>query len=122
MTLLSLAHQAAVKAQRAKLWTRPFTVETPGPYTGGQYYDEPRSGATVTTGLSGDWVWMDEISRRGSPGGVFATADLILNTDIVHSGALVEGGRIVVGGIRCAIKGLSSYQESGEIVLAAVRV
>lgn len=123
MSLLSASQQAKIKATRAEAWTRAFDVVTsPGPTGGAGYYAEP-AGSESTQVLSGDWVWQDELRRRGSPGGPIATADVLLSTDIAHSGVLLAPtARLRIDGLLCAKTALTSYPDSGEIVVAAVRV
>lgn len=121
MGLLTSAQKTAVKSMRALAWDREFTVETITQVMGADFYDTPAlsSGSVV---LSGDWVWRDRSETRGSPGGVIDTADLILTTDILNSGSLLESGaQLIVDGVRCAIRSVNVYPDTGEAVVAAVK-
>jgi hypothetical protein len=119
---LTDSQQAALKAARARAWTRTFTVEKANQTPGPDYYDVPTS-APTTTDLKGDWDWRQHSERRGSEGGEMDRADLILATDILNKPVLSEPDiRIVVEGIRCSITSFSPYSDTGELVLSAVRV
>lgn len=125
MTLLPDDLVAAIKTERAKAWTKPFTVLT---YTEAatSYYNS--SVSSVSQVLSGDWAWRQQHVRRGSPGGAIDRADLVLCTDILHSGALMPAPgsndrvRIQVDGILCSITEYAPFADFGEIVIAAARV
>lgn len=122
MGFLSERQQAAAARHRKKAWTRPFIAKTYPAETIAGYYDEP-SQAPTEQELKGDWTWRDEVERRGSPGGVFDRADLLMSTDIAYSGALVNPRtRVVVDGHECAVTGLTPFVEYGEIVVAGVKV
>lgn len=121
---LTPAQTARIKAVRAKAWNRPFTVKshTLADPDMQDYYD-PAVIASGTQVLSGDYTWRDQQEMRGSPGGVMETADLILATDILNSGALVQSGvRLVVDGIEVSVSRATPYPGTGEIVIAAMRV
>jgi hypothetical protein len=105
---------------RSRAWNRPFTVETVARTEGPDYYDQSDSTTTVT--LKGDWTWRDQTERRGSPGGVLDTSDLLLVTDIDHHATLQAAARVVVDGIRCAIKAVNPFPDTGEVIVAGVRV
>lgn len=121
---LSAAQIALIKAVRARAWNRDFTVQRT--VVSGQqddYYDDPTAVSSGTTTLQGDWAWRGQQEFRGGPGGMTEQADLLLATDIVHSGALgASGVRLIVDGITCSITRVVGYPDSGEVVVAAVRV
>jgi hypothetical protein len=120
---LSAEQIAAIKAVRARAWNRDFTVVRNQAGEAAEMYDDPTTLASGTTALKGDWAWRGQQEFRGGPGGLFEHADLMLATDILHSGALVApGARLVVDGITCAITRSVPYQDHGEIVVGAVRV
>jgi hypothetical protein len=122
MGFLTSSQTAAIKAQRVRAWNRPFTVEqvvhTPDP----DYYDDPVD-AVSTVLLSGDYLWRQEHERRGREGGLVDQADLILGTDILHSGTILSGStRLLVEGRRLAITGLTTVPDSGELIVTAVKI
>lgn len=120
---LSAGQIAAIKAVRALAWNRDFTVVRTTLGSGADLYDDPTTLSSGTTALKGDWAWRGQQEFRGGPVGIFEHAELMLATDIVNSGALVvPGARLVVDGITCAITRSVPYPDSGEIVVAAVRV
>ena len=120
---LSAAQIAQIKAVRALAWNRDFTVIRNQAGEAAELYDDPTTLASGTTALKGDWAWKGQQEFRGGPGGIFEHADLTLATDIVNSGALVAPGvRLVVDGITLAPTRVIPVQDSGEILVAAVRV
>ena len=122
MNLLSAQQQAFLKSYREKMWTRPFTVNV---YTEGSRLDYYTTTPTTVTKLflSGDWVWRDQHEIRGTPGGPVDMADVILNTNILHSGALINRlNRLFIDEIECAVTSHSFYPETSEIVVTAKRV
>lgn len=122
MSGLTAAQKAAIKKQRAKAWTRPFDLKTYPAPPDGDYYDEPVGSPTVVS-LLGDYTWRDQMERRGAPGGVIDRSDLLLCTDMLHSGAMAHPqARLVVEGHEYAIKALTPYEDFGEVVVAGVRV
>lgn len=122
MGLLNDAQQAAVKKARALAWTRVFTVETTTAGVKGPGYYATSSQLTLSSGLKGDWAWRDEQDRRGREGGVVDEANLLLSTDILNSGTLLNRSAVlVVDGQRCVVTGSTTYPEFGEIVIAAIR-
>lgn len=121
---LTAAQIATIKAVRALAWNRDFTVVS-GAQAGepADLFDEPTALSSGSTTLQGDWAWRGQQEFRGGPGGIFEHADLMLATDIVHSGALVASGvRLIVDGITVSVTRSAPYPDSGEIVIAAVRV
>lgn len=120
---LTPAQIATIKAVRARAWNRDFTVTRNQLGEASDLYDDPTTLASGTTTLQGDWSWREQQQFQGGAGPMFEHADLLLATDIVNSGALVAPGvRLVVDGITCAITRSAPYPDSGEIVVAAVRV
>lgn len=119
--LLSDEQRAAVQAVRQRNWTRPFTAERElrGLATGA--YSVPDITTTVTV-MSGDWTWVDQVERRATAGGTVDKAKLLLGTNVLNSGALVNAGRVRVDGILCTITEASAFYDSGEVVIRAVRV
>lgn len=120
---LSAAQIARIKAVRARAWNRDFTVVKTTLGEAADLYDDPSTLASGTSTLQGDWAWRGQQEFRGGPGGIFEHADLMLATDILHSGALVASGvRLVVDGITVSVTRSAPYPDSGEIVVGAVRV
>lgn len=117
---LTNVQRARIKAVRALAWNRPFTVETVARTEGPDAYDQ--TDTTTTATLKGDWTWRDQIQNEGSPGGVITTADLLLATDIDHYDALKAAARLVVDGIRCSIKNVNPFPDSGEVVVTGMKV
>lgn len=120
---LTAAQIARIKAVRKLAWNRDFTVIKATQGEAADLYDDPTALASGTSTLQGDWAWRGQQEFRGGPGGIFEHADLMLATDILNSGALVASGvRLVVDGITVAVTRSAPYQDSGEIVIGAVRV
>lgn len=123
MGFLTAAQTARIKAVRTRTWNRPFTVTTRVDAPGTDYYDDPASISSGAGVYSGDWVWQGQHATRGTTGGPIDTAHLLLATDILNSGSvLAPGARIIVDGIECAITVVTPYPDSGEVVIAAMRV
>jgi hypothetical protein len=120
---LSASQIALIKSVRSRAWNRPFTLLTMELAPSTDYYDAPTVLTQGSKVLSGDWAWRGQFENRGGEGGVVQFADLALATDIVHSGDLCAiGRRMIVDGITVAIVRATPYQDSGEIVVNAVRV
>jgi hypothetical protein len=125
VALLTPTILAAIKATRAKTWTHPFTLEHILETPGADLYDEaiPNTASPRRFNYSGAYIWKPQDHRRGSPGGMFDTADLILCTDILYSGALVfSGAQLVVDGIRCGITSINPIVDFGEVVVTAKKI
>ena len=120
--MLTTAMKAAIKAARARAWTKAFTLETVSRVEGDEYYEDPTD--TITSvNLLGDYTWNPQYKSRSFIGGETTEADILLACDIVYSGALIHSGaRIVVEGMRCAILSVNPYLDSGEVVISGRKI
>lgn len=122
--LLTPAILRTIKRNRARRWIQPFTIVQllASDADDADVYDEPAvaSGMTVSIEASGDYVWRDQFSARGTPGGVIPDADLVLCTDIAHTEDLLfSGARLVVEDTTLAITSVTAHSVKGEVVVAA---
>lgn len=123
MTILNPAQRAFIHSKRKLLWTRPFYVEEYAPLTPTDYYDPENVTNPTVTVFSGSWVWKDQMEMSQREAGIMVGADLILNTDILHSGALAhKDKRIRVEDQLCTVVRFSTYDDTGELVLVGKRV
>lgn len=124
MTILSAQQQAAVYAYRRKLWVRHFEIHTWPAEVDADAYDSVHPAVQPTiTAHSGDWVWQQQDRRRGAEGGTWSSADIILNCDILLSGAIFNPkARLRVEDVMVAPTGLTTYEDTQEIVISGRRV
>jgi hypothetical protein len=128
VTLLNAFQQEGLQSVRALAWTRPFTIKTypvidhdPTPTEFDAYADHDPDDIESTSAF-GDWLWKAEQEGVATEGGPALQTKLTLNCSIDHQALLfAERARVVVDGIECAIQKVSSFPESGEIELEAVR-
>lgn len=122
MSLLTATQSALIKKIRAKARTRDFTVETVTRTDGADYYDAPTT-ATTSVALKGDYTWREQSERTGTPGGIVDRAELILVTDIAHSSIVrAPNARLVVQGVRYAVIKATEFEDTGEVVVVAVKL
>jgi hypothetical protein len=130
MGFLTAQQTASIKRVRKRAWNQAFMLETYQIAQVENLYDSLVTGPPTQRifsgdGTGGDWLWTDQLEKRGRPGGWVEGAEILLACDIDYAPAFMQSGvRLLVpnrdGVVQtCEILKVTEYPGSGEVVVAA---